>query len=79
MQKKTIRIITFSKFDAYTSLLFSQLHLLKPHDYIKLQILYFVHQFQGGKVLNIFCLVYIVFNFFQNISECGIMNPELAN
>ena len=34
MQKKTIRIITFSTFDAHTSPLFSQLHLLKLHDYI---------------------------------------------
>lgn len=40
MQKKTIRTITLSKFNANKSPLFSQLHLIKLHDYIKFQTVY---------------------------------------
>ena len=49
MQKKVIRLITFSDFDAHTSPLFSQLKLLKLQDHIKLQTLYFMPQFFIGK------------------------------
>lgn len=44
-QKKAIRLITFSNFDAHTSHLFAQLNLLKLQNHIKLQALYFMHQF----------------------------------
>jgi len=54
MQKKTIRIITYTTFDAHTSPLFSQLHLFKLHDYIKFQTLYVMYQFEAGKVTNNF-------------------------
>ena len=54
MQKKVIRLITFSDFDAHTSPLFSQLKLLKLQDHIKLQTLYFMHQFFIGKLPKIF-------------------------
>ena len=54
MQKKTIRIITFSTFGTHTSPLFSQLYLLELHDYIKFQTPYFMYQFEAGKVLNNF-------------------------
>ena len=54
MQKKVIRLITFSDFDAHTSPLFFQLKLLKLQDHIKLQTLYFMHQFFIGKLPKIF-------------------------
>ena len=54
MQKKAIRLITFSNFDAHTSPLFAQLKLLKLQDHIKLQTLYFMYQFVTGKLLKIF-------------------------
>ena len=53
MQKKVIRLITFSDFDAHTSPLFYQLKLLKLQDHIKLQPLYFMHQFFIGKLPKI--------------------------
>ena len=40
MQKKAIRLITFSDFDAHISPLFSQIKLLKLQDHIKLQTLH---------------------------------------
>ena len=52
MQKKVIRLITFSEFNAHTSPLFFQLKLLKLQDHIKLQTLYFMHQFFIGKLPN---------------------------
>ena len=53
MQKtEAIRLITFSNFDAHTSLLFAQLRLLKLQDHIKLRTLYFMHQF--GKLPKTF-------------------------
>lgn len=54
MQKKAIRLITFSHFDARTSPLFAQLKLLKLQDHIKLQTLYFMYQFVTGKLPKIF-------------------------
>ena len=54
MQKKAIRLITFSDFDAHTSPLFSQLKLLKLQDHIKLQTLYFMHQFFHDKLPKVF-------------------------
>ena len=54
MQKKAIRLITFLDFDADTSPLFFELKLLKPQDHIKLQTLYFMHQFFTGELPKIF-------------------------
>ena len=54
MLKKVIRLITFPKFDAYASPLFFQLELLKLQDHIKLQTLYFMHQFFIAKLPKIF-------------------------
>ena len=53
MQKKVNRLITFSDFDAHTSPLFFQLKPLKLQDHIKLQTLYFIHQFLIGKLPKI--------------------------
>ena len=50
MQKKAIRLITFSDFDAHTSPLFFEFKLLKLQDHMKLQTFYFMHQFFIGKL-----------------------------
>ena len=55
IQKKAIRLITFSNFDTHTSLLFARLNLLKLQDHIKLQT-FFMHQFNTvllKRLLNI--------------------------
>ena len=54
MQKQAIRLITFPDVDAHTSPLFFELKLLKPQDHIKLETLYFMHQFFIGKLPKIF-------------------------
>ena len=46
IQRKTIRLTTFSNFDAHTSPLFVKLNLLK--------LLFFMLQFNTGKLLKIF-------------------------
>ena len=40
IQRKAMRLITFSKFDAHTSPLFAKLNLVKLQDHIKLQTLF---------------------------------------
>ena len=72
MQKKAIRLITFSDFDAHTSPLFSQLKLLKLQDHIKLQTLYFMHQFLHGKLPKIFD------SFFIKTSDMHNVNTRFA-
>ena len=72
MQKKVIRLITFSAFDAHTSPLFSQLKLLKIQDHIKLQTLYFMHQFLTGKLSKIFD------SFFIKTSDKHNVNTRFA-
>ena len=54
IQRQAIRLITFSNFDAHTSPLFAKLNLLKLQDHIKLQTLFFMHQFNTGKLARIF-------------------------
>ena len=72
MQKKAIRLITFSDFDAHTSPLFAQLKLLKLRDHIKLQTLYFMHQFVTGKLPKIFD------SFFTKTSDMHNVNTRFA-
>ena len=40
IQRKAMRLITFSKFDAHTSPLFAKLNLVRLQDHIKLQTLF---------------------------------------
>ena len=54
IQRKAIRLITFSNFDAHTSPLFAKLNLLKLQDNLKLQTLFFMQQFNTGKLPKIF-------------------------
>jgi len=54
IQRKEIRLIAFSNFDAHTGPLFAKLNLLKLQDYIKLQTLFFMHQLNSGKLPKIF-------------------------
>ena len=72
MQKKVIRLITFSEFNAHTSPLFFQLKLLKLQDHIKLQTLYFMHQFFIGKLPKIFD------SFFIKTSDKHNVNTRFA-
>ena len=72
MQKKVIRLITFSDFDAHTSPLFFQLKLLKLQDHIKLRTLYFMHQFFIGKLPKIFD------SFFTKTSDKHNVNTRCA-
>ena len=51
-QKKAIRLITSSSFDAHSSPLCDELRLLKLQDQIKLQTLYFMHQFENRQITN---------------------------
>ena len=72
MQKKVIRLITFSEFNAHTSPFFFQLKLLKLQDHIKLQTLYFMHQFFIGKLPKIFD------SFFIKTSDKHNVNTRFA-
>ena len=72
LQKKVIRLITFSDFEAHTSPLFFQLKLLKLRDHIKLQTLYFMHQFFIGKLPKIFD------SFFIKTSDKHNVNTRFA-
>ena len=66
LQKKAIRLITFSDFDV---LLF-QLKRLKLQDHIKLQTLYFMHQFFIGKLPKIFYSFFIKTSDKHNVNTC---------
>ena len=72
MKKKAIRLITFSNFGAHTSALFAQLKLLKLQDHIKLQTLYFAHQFVNRKLPKTFD------SFFIKTSDKHYVNTHFA-
>ena len=50
LQKKCLRILTFSDFDAHTNSLFSSTKILKLNDIVILEILKFMHDFKEGKL-----------------------------
>ena len=54
IQKKAIRIITFSKYDAHTNQLFVQLQLLKFSDIITYYTSLFMHKYNNGHLPECF-------------------------
>lgn len=54
LQKKTIRIITFSAFREHTSPLFKKLNLLKFHDIVYVNTAFFLHQYSNAKLPDVF-------------------------
>ena len=54
LQKRDLRIITNSKYNAHTDPLFKQLHLLKVKDIFDVQCLKFWHKFVNKKLPNYF-------------------------
>ena len=54
LQKKAIRIITFSEYRSHTSPLFKRLNLLKLIDIVYLDTSFFMYQFNNGNLPNNF-------------------------
>ena len=54
LQKRSIRIINFAKFDAHTAPLFAKIKLLKLQDLITLYTACFMHNFHNSKIPNAF-------------------------
>ena len=61
IQRKTIRLTTFSNFDAHTSPLFVKLNLLK--------LLFFMLQFNTGKLPKIFDWFDLILSIFQKFKQ----------
>ena len=72
LQKRTIRIITFSRFDAHTSPLFAQLKILKMPHVIVFQTACFMFRFSKGKLPKAFN------TFFSTINSSHDYNTRLA-
>ena len=72
LQKKAIRIITFSDFFAHSSPLFKQHNLLKFHDIVTLFTAQFMHHYLGKLPSNFN-------NFFMNVSDRHQYNTRLAS
>lgn len=73
LQKKAIRIITFSKYDAHTYPLFSKLKVLKIHDIITYCTGLFVYQYSAGYLPRKFD------SFFQSVNTMHDYNTRLAS
>ena len=70
IQRKPIHLIAFSNFDADASPFFPKLNLLRLQDHIKLQTLFFIHQFNTGKLPNIFGLFFVKTSCKHNVNTC---------
>ena len=62
LQKKIIRIMTFSKYDAHTNPIFHKLKLLKIHEIIKFYIATFMYQYIQGMLPNAFDTFFTITN-----------------
>ena len=73
LQKKAIRIITFSHFQSHTSPLFKKCNLLKLPDIVYLYTAVFMHQFHKGNLPEKFN------NYFTLVSNQHSYNTRLAS
>ena len=55
LQKRALRIMTNSRYNAHTEPLFKQLHLLKVKDIFDVQCMKFRYKFVNKKIPNYFC------------------------
>ena len=66
LQKKAMRIICCSKFNAHTEPLFKKLNILKVEDLLKLSILKFYFKYQNHQLPNYFSLLPFTRNYNQH-------------
>lgn len=72
LQKKALRIMTFSKFDQHSEPLFKKMGILKFQDLLSLHVLFFMYQFHHNSLPLAFD------NFFQSISSIHNYQTRLA-
>ena len=58
LQKKAVRIMTASKYNAHTELLSKQLNIMKREDSFSLQCLKFYHKFKGNSLSKYFAYMF---------------------
>ena len=73
LQKRAIRTITFSKFDAHSSPIFQQLQILKIYDLAFIETALFMHQFYTKQLPSSFD------NFFTLLSARHPYNTRIAS
>ena len=73
LQKRSIRIINFAKFDAYTAPLFAKFKFLKLQDIITLYTACFMHNFHNSKYPNAFNC------FFTSVGQRHSYNTRLPS
>ena len=73
LQKRTIRILSFSKFEAHTNPLFARLKILKLHDIIFFHTACFMYKFSKSSLPNTFD------NFFTRINTRHSYNTRLSS
>ena len=73
LQKRTIRIITYAKFDVHTTPLFAKLNLLKFQDIITLYIACFMYNYSNSNIPNAFE------SFFTAVNKSHTRNTRLAS
>ena len=76
LQKRALRIMTSSKYNAHTELLFKQLHLLKVKDIFDVQCLKFWYKFVNRKLPNYFR---DMFKCNYELHEIGTRNHDQLN
>ena len=72
LQKRAVRVITFSDFKAYITPLFYRLRLLKPSDLIYFKNALFMYEYNNGSLLSAFS------HFFLPLSSVHQYNTRLA-
>ena len=73
LQKRAMRVMTFSKYDEHTSPLFKNLGLLKLSDLIIFSNLLFMHDFCTNNLPDVFA------NFFMHVNQLHNYNTRLAS
>ena len=73
LQNKAVRVISFSRYDEYTSLIFKSLNIIKFANVIYIHNAFFMYQFNNRLLPTAFI------NFFQSVSSRHSYNTRLAS
>ena len=74
LQKKTMRLITFSRFDEHSSFLFKNLNILKLHYLVKFETALFMFKFHNQLLPQVFCSYFSPITQIHNYNTRSAMN-----
>ena len=78
LQKKAIRIITRSPYNAHTAELFKRLNILKFHDLVNFEMDRFIYQFSTKSLPNVLITIFVANDYVHNYATRQHREPRIS-